>query len=85
VVGTDVKSRLAEVPVEELELSVRALNCLKANDITKLGELLAMRIEELLALRNFGAKSLDEIKEKLVARGFVAEDEVDDLFQKGDR
>jgi DNA-directed RNA polymerase alpha subunit len=44
-----------------------------------------MRIEELLALRNFGAKSLDEIKQKLVARGFVAEDEVDELFQKGDR
>jgi len=85
VVGTDLKSRLAEIPVDELELSVRALNCLKANDITKLGELLAMRVEELLALRNFGAKSLDEIKQKLVARGFVAEDEVDELFQKGDR
>jgi DNA-directed RNA polymerase subunit alpha len=85
VVGTDLKSRLADVPVEELELSVRALNCLKANDITKLGELLNMRVEELLALRNFGAKSLDEIKQKLVARGFVAEDEVDELFQKGDR
>ena len=85
VVGTDLRSRLAEVPVEELELSVRALNCLKANDITRLGELLAMRVEELLALRNFGAKSLDEIKQKLVARGFVAEDEVDELFQKGDR
>ncbi|HVB54244.1 MAG TPA: DNA-directed RNA polymerase subunit alpha [Candidatus Acidoferrales bacterium] len=85
VVGTDLKSRLAEVPVDELELSVRALNCLKANDITKLGELLAMRIEELLALRNFGAKSLDEIKQKLVARGFVQEDEVDELFLKGDR
>jgi DNA-directed RNA polymerase subunit alpha len=85
VVGTDLKSRLAEIPVEELELSVRALNCLKANDITRLGELLAMRVEELLALRNFGAKSLDEIKQKLVSRGFVAEDEVDQLFQSGDR
>jgi DNA-directed RNA polymerase subunit alpha len=85
VVGTDLKSRLADIAVDELELSVRALNCLKANDITKLGELLAMRVEELLALRNFGAKSLDEIKQKLVARGFVGEDEVDELFQKGDR
>jgi DNA-directed RNA polymerase subunit alpha len=84
-VGTDLKSRLADVPVEELELSVRALNCLKANDITKLGELLALRVEELLALRNFGSKSLDEIKQKLVLRGFVQADEVDELFASGDR
>jgi DNA-directed RNA polymerase subunit alpha len=66
-------------------LSVRALNCLKANDITKLGELLALRVEELLALRNFGSKSLDEIKQKLVLRGFVQADEVDELFASGDR
>ncbi|MGH7609825.1 MAG: DNA-directed RNA polymerase subunit alpha [Candidatus Dormibacteria bacterium] len=84
-VSADPRSRLAEIPVEDLELSVRALNCLKANDITRLGELLSMRVEELLALRNFGAKSLDEIKQKLVARGFVPEDEVDDLFQSGER
>ncbi len=82
--GTDLKSRLAEIPVEDLELSVRALNCLKANDITRLGELLAMRVEELLALRNFGAKSLDEIKQKLVARGFVSAEEVEDLFHQGE-
>ncbi len=84
-VSTDPRSRLAEVPVEELDLSVRALNCLKANDITRLGELLSMRVEELLALRNFGAKSLDEIKQKLVARGFVSEEEVEQLFQAGER
>jgi DNA-directed RNA polymerase subunit alpha len=83
--GTDLQSRLNDVPVEELELSVRALNCLKANDITKLGDLLAMRLEELLALRNFGYKSLDEIKQKLVARGFVPEEEIDSIFQSGER
>lgn len=82
--ATDLNSRLADIPVDELELSVRALNCLKANDITKLGELLAMRVEELLALRNFGQKSLDEIKEKLVGRGFVTQEEVDGLFRSGD-
>ncbi len=80
----DAKSRLNEVPVEDLELSVRALNCLKANDITKLGDLLAMRLEELMALRNFGTKSLDEIKQKLVAKGFVPEDEIDSVFQPGE-
>jgi DNA-directed RNA polymerase subunit alpha len=83
--GNDAQARLNAVPVEDLELSVRALNCLKANDIGKVGELLAMRLEELLALRNFGAKSLDEIKQKLVAKGFVAEDEVDHLFQPAER
>ena len=71
---------LADVPVEELELSVRALNCLKANDITKIGQLLGKREDELLSLRNFGKKSLDEIKEKLVERGFVPAEEIEQTF-----
>jgi DNA-directed RNA polymerase subunit alpha len=79
--GNDLPSRLAEVPVEELELSVRALNCLKANDVTRVGQLVAMRQEELLSLRNFGQKSLDEIREKLVERGFVTPEELETLFQ----
>ena len=44
-----------------------------------------MRLEELLALRNFGTKSLDEIKQKLVAKGFVPEEEIESIFQSGDR
>jgi DNA-directed RNA polymerase subunit alpha len=83
--GNDLPSRLAEVPIEELELSVRALNCLKANDVTKVGALVAMRQEELLTLRNFGQKSLDEIREKLVERGFVTTEELDTLFQPANR
>ncbi|MBV8300523.1 MAG: DNA-directed RNA polymerase subunit alpha [Candidatus Dormibacteraeota bacterium] len=79
--GNDLPSRLADVPIEDLDLSVRALNCLKANDITRLGQLVAMKQEELLTLRNFGQKSLDEIKEKLVERGFVSEEELETLFQ----
>ena len=78
--GNDLPSRLADVPVEELELSVRALNCLKANDVTRVGQLVAMRQEELLSLRNFGQKSLDEIREKLVERGFVTPEELEALF-----
>ncbi|HEV7677738.1 MAG TPA: DNA-directed RNA polymerase subunit alpha [Candidatus Dormibacteraeota bacterium] len=81
--GNDLPSRLADVPVEELDLSVRALNCLKANDVTKVGQLVAMRQEELLSLRNFGQKSLDEIREKLVERGFVTPEELEGLFQPG--
>jgi DNA-directed RNA polymerase subunit alpha len=79
--GNDLPSRLADVPIEELDLSVRALNCLKANDITRVGQLVAMKQEELLTLRNFGQKSLDEIREKLVQRGFVTEEELETLFQ----
>jgi DNA-directed RNA polymerase subunit alpha len=79
--GNDLPSRLADVPIEDLELSVRALNCLKANDITKVGQLVAMKQEELLTLRNFGQKSLDEIKEKLVQREFVTAEELNTLFQ----
>ena len=71
------------MPVEDLELSVRALNCLKANDITRVGQLVAMRQEELLSLRNFGQKSLDEIKEKLLERGLVTEEEMATLFLPG--
>ena len=81
--GNDLPSRLADVPVEELELSVRALNCLKANDVTRIGQLVAMRQEELLSLRNFGQKSLDEIKEKLLERGLVTEEEMATLFLPG--
>ena len=79
--GNDLPSRLSDVPIEDLELSVRALNCLKANDITKVGQLVAMKQEELLTLRNFGQKSLDEIKEKLVQREFVSSEELGTLFQ----
>ncbi len=74
--GNDLASRLADVPIEDLDLSVRALNCLKANEITKVGQLVALREEDLLGLRNFGRKSLDEIKEKLVQRGFLSTEEL---------
>src|SRR5437879_749637 len=74
--GNDLSSRLADVPIEDLDLSVRALNCLKANEITKVGQLVALREEDLLSLRNFGRKSLDEIKEKLVQRGFLTPEEL---------
>ncbi len=83
--GNDLPSRLADTPVDDLELSVRALNCLKANDVTKVGQLVAMRQEDLLTLRNFGAKSLDEIKEKLIEREMVTPEELETLFQPGGR
>ena len=70
------QNRLMDTPIEELDLSVRAFNCLKANEIQTVGQLLLKREEELLALRNFGRKSLDEIKEKLVEKNFIKPEEM---------
>src|SRR5438045_3124344 len=70
------ENRLMDTPIEELDLSVRAFNCLKANEIQTVGQLLQKKEEELLALRNFGRKSLDEIKEKLVEKGFIKPEEM---------
>jgi DNA-directed RNA polymerase subunit alpha len=74
-------NRLNDTPIEELDLSVRAFNCLKANDIATVGQLLTKKEDELLSLRNFGRKSLDEIKEKLVEKGFVQPEEMETVFR----
>jgi DNA-directed RNA polymerase subunit alpha len=74
-------NRLNETPIEELDLSVRAFNCLKANDISSVGQLLTKKEEELLGLRNFGRKSLDEIKEKLVEKSFIQPEEMETVFR----
>ena len=74
------QNRLMDTPIEELDLSVRAFNCLKANEIQTVGQLLQKKEEELLALRNFGRKSLDEIKEKLVEKSYIKPEELDTVF-----
>ena len=53
------------MPVEQLDLSVRTINCLRRANITAVGELISKEERELLRLRNFGQKSLQEIKERL--------------------
>jgi DNA-directed RNA polymerase subunit alpha len=65
-----------EMPIEELNLSVRAYNCLKRAGITKVGEVLdrlAKGEEEIMSIRNFGRKSLIELQEKLQERGYIAQ------------
>lgn len=61
-----------DTPIEDLLLSVRAYNCLKRSGLTTVGMILERSEDELLALRNFGAKSYDELRDKLVANGFPA-------------
>lgn len=68
-----IPERIAEANIEDLDLSVRAFNCLKRAGITKVGEIvekLERDEEELLAIRNFGQKSLEELKENLRKKGY---------------
>jgi DNA-directed RNA polymerase subunit alpha len=58
-----------DVPVETLNLSVLSFNCLKRAGISKVSELLDLTEDEIMKMRNFGKKSLDEIKDVLAERG----------------
>jgi DNA-directed RNA polymerase subunit alpha len=59
--------QLLKTKLTDLELSVRALNCLKAADIETLGQLCSFQRNDLLKFRNFGKKSLAELEEKLIS------------------
>src|SRR5216117_1483971 len=63
--------RLLNMSVNEIELSVRAANCLNNANITTVGQLALKSESEMLKYRNFGKKSLNEIKEKLAALGLT--------------
>jgi DNA-directed RNA polymerase subunit alpha len=62
------------LPIEELDLTVRSYNCLKREGIHTVGELVARSEADLLDIRNFGAKSIDEVKAKLVGMGLALKD-----------
>ena len=65
-----------EMPIEELDLSVRSYNCLKRAGINTVGELCSRTEEEMMKVRNLGRKSLEEVVEKLGALGLsLREDE----------
>jgi DNA-directed RNA polymerase subunit alpha len=66
-----IPQKIYDTPIEELDLSVRAYNCLKRSNITKVGQVLSMNEEDLLGVRNFGEKSLLELRERLLARNFL--------------
>lgn len=72
-----IPNELYDTPIEQLDLSVRVFNSLKRTGITKVGELLDMLDkgeETMLAIRNFGEKSLLELKVQLQLKGFLGED-----------
>jgi DNA-directed RNA polymerase subunit alpha len=62
------------LPIEELDLTVRSYNCLKREGIHTVGELISRSEADLMDIRNFGAKSIDEVKAKLVGLGLALKD-----------
>ncbi|NHN55156.1 DNA-directed RNA polymerase subunit alpha [Calidifontibacter sp. DB0510] len=62
------------LPIEDLDLTVRSYNCLKREGIHTVGELVGRSEADLLDIRNFGAKSIDEVKDKLTEMGLQLKD-----------
>ena len=58
----------ASTPIEDLDLSVRSMNCLKRGGVVHVSDLINYTEDELMKLKNFGQKSLDEINQKLAER-----------------
>ncbi len=75
---------LLETPVDELELSVRASNCLRSSNIRTIADLVSKTEDEISKIRHFGKKSLIEIKEKLMKQklSFGMKEIIDKIFNK---
>ena len=69
--GLAIPADIYDTPIEELDLSTRTYNCLKRADITKVGQVLEMDEKALLSVRNLGQKSMEEIRDKLIERGYI--------------
>ncbi len=63
-----------QLPVEDLNLTVRSYNCLKREGIHSVGELVGRSEQDLLDIRNFGSKSIEEVKQKLAELGLTLKD-----------
>jgi DNA-directed RNA polymerase subunit alpha len=77
--GSRLTSEAAETPIENLDLSVRVFNSLKRTGITTVGdvlELLDKGEEAVMSIRNFGEKSLDELRQKMIEKGFLREEKI---------
>lgn len=85
-VGAALSPDRYNTPIEQLSLSVRAYNCLKRSGLMTVGQVLEKSEDDLLALRNFGRKSYDELRAKLVQLGFLQpeppEDEMTATFEE---
>jgi DNA-directed RNA polymerase subunit alpha len=76
-----VNSEIAETPVEALDLSVRVFNSLKRTGIVTVGDvldLLEKGDQAIMSIRNFGEKSLDELRQKMREKGYLTDEEEDE-------
>jgi DNA-directed RNA polymerase subunit alpha len=71
---SESETRLLDLPIDELELSVRSFNCLKRAGINTIGDLSARTENDMVKVRNLGKKSLEEVKQKLAALGLSLAD-----------
>ena len=71
-----VLSSELSMPIEDLDLSVRSYNCLKREGINTVAELVALSETQLMNIRNFGQKSVDEVRDKLTEMGLSLKDSV---------
>jgi DNA-directed RNA polymerase subunit alpha len=77
VTGSRLTSEAAETPIENLDLSVRVFNSLKRTGITTVGDvldLLEKGDEAVMSIRNFGEKSLDELRDKMREKGYMRDE-----------
>lgn len=78
MVSSRLTSEVIETPIENLDLSVRVFNSLKRAGITTVGEVLDLLDkgeEAIMSIRNFGEKSLDELREKMQEKGYLEDDD----------
>jgi DNA-directed RNA polymerase subunit alpha len=81
IVSSRLTSEVIETPIENLDLSVRVFNSLKRAGITTVGEvieLLEKGDEAIMSIRNFGEKSLDELRQKMSEKGYLDDEEEDE-------
>ena len=74
--GGRLTSEMIETPIENLDLSVRVFNSLKRTGITTVGEVLELLEkgdEAVMSIRNFGEKSLDELRQKMYEKGYISD------------
>ncbi len=71
-----VASGETSMPIEDLDLSVRSYNCLKREGINTVSEILALSEHQLINIRNFGQKSVDEVRDKLAEMGLSLKDSI---------
>ncbi|HZS92622.1 MAG TPA: DNA-directed RNA polymerase subunit alpha [Chloroflexota bacterium] len=72
--------QIYDTPIEALDLSPRAYNSLKRAGVGKVGEVLEMSEDDLLNVRNFGRKSLDELRDRLILKGYIPESRAYEQF-----